>query len=74
MSNQMIGIAGVFALTLFLLLLRHCLLLLGRPNRSRHVNPTAPRGNLELHAGRSRMIPGSHGHKRRTRFNERQTH
>lgn len=48
MNKQMIGIASVFALTFFLLVLRHCFLALGRPNRSRYVNPTAPRGNLEM--------------------------
>ena len=47
MNNQMIGIAGVFAVTLFLLVLRHCFLSLGRARRSRHVNPTAPRRDHE---------------------------
>lgn len=50
MNNQLIGIAGVFALTFFLFLLRHCFLSLGRPNRRRYVNPTAPSGNLELNS------------------------
>jgi hypothetical protein len=47
-SNQLIGIAGVFALTFFLLVLRHCFLLLGRANKSRYVNPTTPRENFAL--------------------------
>lgn len=36
MNNKMIGIASVFALTCFLLVLRHWFLSIGRPNRSRH--------------------------------------
>jgi len=48
MNNQMIGITGVFALTFFLLLLRHCFLLLGRANRNRHVNRTTSRETFEL--------------------------
>jgi hypothetical protein len=48
MNNQIIGIAGVFAFTFFLLALRHCLVSLGRANRNRYLNPTAPRGNYEL--------------------------
>jgi hypothetical protein len=47
MNNQMIGIAGVFAVTFFLLVLRHCFLSPGRARRSRHVNPTRPRGHDE---------------------------
>lgn len=49
MNNQTIGIAGVFALTFFLLALRHCIHLLGQPNRRRHVNPTTLSGNFEVH-------------------------
>jgi hypothetical protein len=48
MNNQMIGITGVFALTFFLFVLRHFFLSLGRANKSRYVNPTAPRGTFEL--------------------------
>jgi hypothetical protein len=40
-SNQLIGIAGVFALTFFLFVLRHFYLSIGRTNKSRHVTPTA---------------------------------
>lgn len=47
MTNEMIGIAGVFALTLFLFVLRHCFHSFGRPNRSRYVNPTTPRRDHE---------------------------
>lgn len=46
--NQVIGIAGVFALTLFLLVLRHYFLSLGRVKRGGYVNPTAPSRNFEL--------------------------
>jgi hypothetical protein len=35
MRNQMIGIAGVFALTFFLVALRHFFLSLGRANKGR---------------------------------------
>ncbi len=48
MNNQTIGIAGVFALTFFLLLLRHCLLSLGRANRNRYVNRMTSRETSEL--------------------------
>jgi len=48
MNNQMIGITGVFALTFFLLLLRHCFLSRGRANRSRYVNRTTSPGTFEL--------------------------
>jgi len=47
MTNEMIGIASVFAFTFFLLMLRHCLLSLGRARRSRHLIPTRPRGHDE---------------------------
>ncbi|MEK6406725.1 MAG: hypothetical protein AABN34_07165 [Acidobacteriota bacterium] len=47
MNNEMIGIAGVFALTFFLLVLRHCLASMGRARRSRHVNASRPRGHDE---------------------------
>jgi hypothetical protein len=47
MSNQLIGIAGVFALTFFLFVIRHWFLSLGRANRSRYVNPTTPRRDRE---------------------------
>jgi hypothetical protein len=49
MNNQMIGIAGVFAFTLFLFLLRHFYLSLGRPKKRRYVTPTALPGNHEMH-------------------------
>jgi hypothetical protein len=49
MKNQMIGIAGVFAFTLFLFLLRHFYLSLGRPNKRRYMIPTALPGNHEMH-------------------------
>ena len=48
MSNQMIGITGVFALTLFLLILRHCFLALGRVKRSGNVTLTLPRASYEF--------------------------
>ena len=48
MNNQTIGIAGVFALTFFLLVLRHCIHSLGRPNKKRNVNRTTSCGNFEL--------------------------
>lgn len=47
MNNQAIGIAGVFALTGFLLAVRYCLISLGRANRNRHVNPALQRGRAE---------------------------
>jgi len=48
MNNQTIGVAGVFGLAFFLLALRYCILSLGRPRKSRYVNPTAPRASAEL--------------------------
>lgn len=47
MSNQMIGIAAVFALTFFLLAVRYCFLSLGRSKKNRHVNPASQRGGAE---------------------------
>jgi len=47
MNNQTIGIAGVFALTIFLFVLRHFVLSLGRPKQRRHVNPMIPRKDQE---------------------------
>ena len=38
MSNQTIGISGVFALTFLLFVLRHWFLSWGRPNSGRNVN------------------------------------
>jgi len=42
MSNQVIGIAAVFVLTLFLLGLRHILLIWGQPSKRRHLQPSSP--------------------------------
>jgi hypothetical protein len=39
MNNQVIGIAGMFALTFVLFVILHCFLSLGRPNRRRYVKP-----------------------------------
>jgi hypothetical protein len=47
MNNQLIGIAGVFALTFILLVLRHWFLSLGRPSRRRYVAPMALPGRHE---------------------------
>ena len=51
MNNQAIGIAGVFALTFFLLAVRYCLLSLGRSNRNRHFNPALQRRGAESNPG-----------------------
>jgi hypothetical protein len=48
MSNEIIGIVGVFAFTFFLFVLRHFYLSIGRTNKSRHVTPTTPPGHYEL--------------------------
>jgi hypothetical protein len=45
MSNQMIGIAGVLAVTFVLLTLLHFFLSLGRRRSNRYVNPEPPREN-----------------------------
>lgn len=45
MNNEMIGIAGVFALTLFLFLLRHFYLSIGRRDKSGYVTPAPPGAN-----------------------------
>ena len=46
MNNDVIGIGGVFAFTLFLFLLRHFYLSIGRrDDKSRYVTPAAPRAN-----------------------------
>lgn len=42
MTNQVIGIAGVFGLTFFLLALRHLLLIWSQPSRRRHISPSVP--------------------------------
>jgi hypothetical protein len=42
MSNQVLGITGVFAVTFFALGLRHLLLIWGQPSRRRHVSPPLP--------------------------------
>ena len=42
MSNEAIGIAGVFGLTFFLLALRHLLQLWSQPSRRRHISPSVP--------------------------------
>ena len=47
MNNEMIGIAGVFALTLFLLLLRHFYLSIGRRDKSGHATTALPLGNKQ---------------------------
>ena len=49
MNNQVIGIAGVFAFTLVLFLLRHFCLSLGRRKKRRYGTPTALPGNHEMH-------------------------
>ena len=49
MNDQVIGIAGVFAFTLFLFLLRHFYLSVGRRKKSRYVTPSALPGNHEMH-------------------------
>jgi hypothetical protein len=48
MGNEIIGFGGSFALTFFLLLLRHLYLSLGRSNKSRYVAPTALSATREL--------------------------
>jgi hypothetical protein len=45
MSNETIGIVGVFAFTLFLFMLRHFYLSIRRRDKSRYVAPAAPGGN-----------------------------
>jgi hypothetical protein len=50
MTNQMIGIAAVFAFTFLLLGLRHCIQLLSRPNKRPYVDPATLRGRAELRA------------------------
>jgi hypothetical protein len=47
MNNQMIAIASVFALTFFLLALRHLLLSVGQSHRIRYVNPALHRVSAE---------------------------
>ena len=47
MSNQMIGIASVFALAFFLLAVRYFFLSLGQSNRNRYVNPALHRVSAE---------------------------
>ena len=42
MNNQVIGIIGVFVLTLFLLVLRHILLIWGQPSKRRHLRQSPP--------------------------------
>jgi len=42
MSNQAIGITGVFVVTFFLLALRHLLLIWGQASKRRHVSPSPP--------------------------------
>ena len=49
MNNQTIGIAGVFAFTFFLFVIRHFYLSLGRRKKRRYVTPTALPGNHEMH-------------------------
>jgi hypothetical protein len=44
-NNEVIGIGGVFALTLFLFLLRHFCLSIGRRDKSGYVTPAPPRAN-----------------------------
>jgi hypothetical protein len=44
-NNESIGIGSVFVLTLFLFLLRHFYLSIGRREKSRHVSPATPRAN-----------------------------
>ena len=47
MSNQMIGVSSVFVATLFLFVLRYCLLAIGRARRDGHATPTLPRAIIE---------------------------
>ena len=42
MSNQVIGVAGVFVITFFLLALRHLLLIWGQASKRRHMSPSVP--------------------------------
>lgn len=42
MSNQVIGVAGVFLVTFFLLALRHLLLIWGQASKRRHISPGLP--------------------------------
>jgi hypothetical protein len=51
MNNEMIGIIGVFALTLFLFVLRHLYLSFGRANRSGRTAPATFRRDHELNIG-----------------------
>jgi hypothetical protein len=44
-NNEVIGIGGVFVLTLFLFLLRHVYLSIGQHGKSRHITPAAPLAN-----------------------------
>jgi hypothetical protein len=43
MNDQLIGITGVFVVTVSLFLLRQFILSIGRPNRNRYVTPVADR-------------------------------
>jgi hypothetical protein len=54
MNNQAIGTVGVFTITFFLLVLRHILLSISRPNRNRHLRPMKPSENFETIPGTSR--------------------
>ena len=42
MSNEVIGVAGVFVVTFFLLALRHLLLIWGQASKRRHISPAPP--------------------------------
>jgi hypothetical protein len=63
MNNQTIGIAGVFALTFFLLVVRHCIYLLGERKRRRCVAsiPLRRVSKTSCIRSQSRMIRGSCG-------------
>ena len=47
MTNQMIGVSSVFVVTLFLFVLRYCLLMLGRARRNGYATPTLPGAIIE---------------------------
>ena len=62
MSNEVIGVAGVFVITFFLLALRHLLLIWGQASERRHMSPSVPR-NLLTNTARddSWLLPSQDG-------------
>ena len=61
MTNQMIGVSSVFVVTLFLFVLRYCLLMLGRARRDGYDTPTLQGAIIESDVKPVENMRGSRG-------------